>query len=97
MSSNAKSTMGNPVIVKKYGLLETFKEEKFILALVLKENYNTIDTLSEQVQQLLVEFHDICSNDFPPSIPPLTQIQHHIDFILNESLPNLPHYSLNLK
>lgn len=33
--------------------------------------------------------------ELPTSLPPLCEIEHHIDFIPNMNLPNLPHYRLS--
>jgi hypothetical protein len=41
----------------------------------------------------LAEFEDVLAET--THLPPIREIQHHIDFVLGASLPNLPHYHMN--
>nr|GFA96822.1 putative reverse transcriptase domain-containing protein [Tanacetum cinerariifolium] len=43
---------------------------------------------------LLEEFFDVFHDEFPDALPPLCNIQHHIDFGSSSQLPNRPHYIL---
>ena len=45
-----------------------------------------------EVQALLEEFDDVILEELPTELPPIRNIQHHIDLILGASLPYVPHY-----
>ncbi|XP_026458570.1 uncharacterized protein LOC113359097 [Papaver somniferum] len=53
--------------------------------------------IPDKVQPLLSSFSDLFPTELPNVLPPMRDLQHHIDFILGTFIPNQPHYRLSPK
>lgn len=47
------------------------------------------------IHQVLREYTDVTLEELPDELPPMRDIQHTIDLVLDTPLPNLPHYRMN--
>ncbi|KAK8918413.1 hypothetical protein KSP39_PZI022006 [Platanthera zijinensis] len=66
-----------------------------LVCLQAKEESPTVASLPLSLRNLLEEYKDVYPVDLPPTLPPIRDIQHEIDFVPGSSLPNQPHYRLN--
>ena len=65
-------------------------------ALVAREaDRNSEEQIPEHIKPILDEFSETLPQDLLGELYPLRDIQHAIDLVPGETLPNLPHYKMN--
>ncbi|XP_062162029.1 uncharacterized protein LOC133869072 [Alnus glutinosa] len=93
-----------PVTEKGFNLLsmsrflEKIEEEGIVYTFMTCEMGSRIDDdVLVELREVLAEFADLMPREPPLGLPPMRDIQHHIDFVPGSILPNRPVYCLSLK
>ena len=68
-----------------------------MLALVVVEKNDEVKEVPPIVRSVLKEFHYVVLEEIPLGLPPMHDIQHHIDLILGSVLPNKTAYRMSSK
>ena len=63
----------------------------------VESRYSVGAQILVEVLTLLEKFDDVMPKDLPIELPPMHNVQHHIDKNLGASLPNMPHYRMSFK
>ncbi|GJU68376.1 putative nucleotidyltransferase, ribonuclease H [Tanacetum coccineum] len=90
------------VVSKPTGTLLTlsqFKDELEIgddVFMLIGKEVAEDSEIPEAMIPLLKEFSDVFLDELPDGLPPLRDIQHHIDLESGSQLPNRPHYRMSL-
>jgi len=73
-------------------------EESVVFVVVAKEIVEDfLEEPPKEVMEVLKEFLDVFPSEPPDVLPPVRyDVQHAIDFVPSATLPNLPHYRMNL-
>jgi len=73
------------------------KETKQRFALVVKKEVAPSIEVFEKMKPLLEELKRVVHDELSEGLPPMRDIQHHVNLIFGASLPNLPNYKMNPK
>ena len=95
-SIHQNSSKQGLLIISKSQFEEEIREHCLIFALVA--TYATSDRAMEvptEFSALITEFQDLFPDELPAGLPPLRDIQHHIDIVPNASLPNRARYRMS--
>ncbi|XP_020262738.1 uncharacterized protein LOC109838727 [Asparagus officinalis] len=71
------------------------KELKQRFAFMVKEELKMPMEVPEKMKSLLKEFEVLIPEELSEGLPPMRDIQHHINFIMGLVLSNLPPYCMN--
>ena len=89
------------IIYDPSSLMCECKETQEVHLMVVKGEVESRDLVVAQipveVQTLLEEFDDVIPEDLSTELPPLPNIQYHIDLIPSSFLSNMPHYRMSSK
>ncbi|KAI0514121.1 hypothetical protein KFK09_010155 [Dendrobium nobile] len=75
-------------------LLQELKAAQQGLLVMLMEENPPQEDIHEAVRPLLQQFQDVLVSELPAGLPPLRDIQHHMELIPVSVLPNRPAYRL---
>ena len=92
-SKSSKAESCNFLSTKNF-LVES-QEKGELYMLMVKEASTTNPACPEALVPLLNEYSEIIPEELPNGLPPMRDIQHHIDFVPGSSLPNRPHYRMS--
>ena len=89
-----KPTSGSSALLSLAQFDVELQESEIGYILLGKEVTEPIIVL-EIMEPLVIEFVDLFSDELPDGLPPLPDIQHHIDLMPGAALPNRPHYRMS--
>ncbi|XP_076924082.1 uncharacterized protein LOC143586410 [Bidens hawaiensis] len=88
----ATKSSGNYLTISQFE--EELKDAEMVFVLIGKEVSEETE-IPEAMAPLFDEFVDVFPDELPDGLPPLRDIQHHIDLEPGAQLPNKPHYRIS--
>ncbi|XP_054806284.1 uncharacterized protein LOC129308952 [Prosopis cineraria] len=76
---------------------KVLKSEAQMMSFILVLEVNDETANPPRVIPLLSEFPNVISDEIPPRLPPMRDIQHAIDFVPRAVIPNKPAYRMSLQ
>lgn len=90
------SSKPNLMIISKGQFEREVQEEQSLFALIsVTPSPPRPVSCQPEFSHLLQEFEDLFPDELPAGLPPLRDIQHHIDLVPNTVLPNRAHYRMS--
>ena len=72
--------------------LKGMKHEHMYFYIILKDSKEEVEEVPTKVADMLGEFFDIVSDNVPDGLPPMRNVNHHMDLVLGSIFPkNVAH------
>lgn len=96
LTTSASSPKQNLMIISKSQFKQELQDAKPLFALVsVTPAPSQRPPCPPEFDPILTEFEDLFPAELPAGLPPLRDIQHHIDLVPNTVLPNRAHYRMS--
>ncbi|PKI52817.1 hypothetical protein CRG98_026765 [Punica granatum] len=98
MEDKSKAVTGEwSSYLSKSQFLQVMDRSSKTYALVLLEENEERGDIPPVVKSLLEEFRDVVSDEIPSGLPPMRDIQHHIDLVPGAAIPSKAAYRMSPK
>ncbi|PKI58108.1 hypothetical protein CRG98_021487 [Punica granatum] len=98
MEDKSKAVTGEESsYLSKSQFLQVMDRSSEAYALVLLEENEERGDIPPVVKSLLEEFRDVVPNEIPSGLPPMRDIQHHIDLVPGAAIPSKAAYRISPK
>ncbi|XP_074314145.1 uncharacterized protein LOC141649351 [Silene latifolia] len=92
-SPNMPEEISGVLFLSEAAMIQEIKQEKPLLILLSKEVIEREGSkLRAEIEPLIHKFRDVFPRELPSGLPPLREIEHHIDLVPGAVLPNIPAY-----